>query len=375
MHPRPFIFPIFSHIFCTFVTLKKKDMSEKLRIGITQGDSNGVGYEVIIKTLADVRLLEFCVPVVYGSTKIMSYYRKLLNADPINYNSITVAGEFNPKLPNVVNCISDDLRVEPGKSTLDAAQEALRSLQTAVGDLKRNKIDVLVTAPFNKQTIHGTGFSFPGHTEYLAQTFDGKDYIMLLISDVMRVGVITGHIPLADVPNALSKNCIVRKLRILNGTLQRDFGVHKPRIAVLGLNPHASDGGLLGSEEEDIIIPAIMEAEKQGILAFGPYASDGFFGSAAFKRFDAVMAMYHDQGLVPFKAISFNTGVNYTAGLSVIRTSPAHGVGYDIVKDGTASPDSLRAAIYAACDIWRNRKEYDRITADPLKVVDVEKLQ
>ncbi|MDR0668161.1 MAG: 4-hydroxythreonine-4-phosphate dehydrogenase PdxA [Prevotellaceae bacterium] len=349
-------------------------MSEKLRVGITQGDSNGVGYEVIIKTLADVRLLDFCIPVVYGATKVLSYYRKLLNADPINYNSISIAGEFNPKQVNVVNCISDDLRVEPGKSTLEAAQEALRALQTAVGDLKRGKIDVLVTAPFNKQTIHGTGFSFPGHTEYLAQTFNGKDCIMLFISDVLRVGVITGHIPLADVSKNLSKECIIRKLEILNASLQRDFGVHKPRIAVLGLNPHASDGGLLGKEEDDIIIPAIMEAEKQGILAFGPYASDGFFGAAAFKRFDAVMAMYHDQGLVPFKAISFNTGVNYTAGLPIVRTSPAHGVGYDIVKDCTASPDSLRAAIYAACDIWRHRKEYDRTTANPLPPVDFDAL-
>jgi 4-hydroxythreonine-4-phosphate dehydrogenase len=349
-------------------------MIEKIRIGITQGDSNGVGYEVIIKTLSDVRLLDFCIPVVYGSAKVLSYYRKLLSADPITYNSINLTGDFNPKIVNVVNCISEDMRIEPGKSTLEAAQEAFRALQTATADLKRGIIDVLVTAPFNKQTMQGAGFAFPGHSEFLAKTFDSKDHLMLLISDVMRVGVATGHIPLMDVPKALTRECIVRKLRILNASLQRDFGVHKPRIAVLGLNPHAGDGGLLGKEEDEIIIPAIMDAVKQGVLAFGPYAADGFFGVASYQRFDAILAMYHDQGLSPFKALSFHSGVNYTAGLPIVRTSPAHGVGYDIVREGTALPDSFREAIYAACDILRHRREYERITANPVKAVDVDKL-
>lgn len=350
-------------------------MSEKIRIGITQGDSNGIGYEIIIKTLVDARLLDFCVPVVYGSTKAMSYYRKLLNADPLTYNSITITGDINPKVVNIVNCISEDLRVEPGKSTPEAAQAALRALQTAVADLKRGKIQALVTAPFNKQNMQqSAGFNFPGHTEFLAKSFDAQEHLMILLSDVMRVGIVTGHIPLAKVPESLSKELILKKIQLLNHSLRRDFGVTRPRIAVLGLNPHAGDGGILGKEEEEIISPAVAEAEKQGILAFGPYAADGFFGAASFRRFDAVLAMYHDQGLAPFKALSFHAGVNFTAGLKVVRTAPAHGTGYDIVKAGTALPDSFRESIYAACDILRHRKEFDRLTANPLKPLNVEKL-
>jgi len=349
-------------------------MNEKIRIGITQGDSNGVGYEVIIKTLSDPRMLEFCVPVVYGSVKVLSFYRKLLNIEQFSYNSINLTGDFNPKLVNIVNCVSDDLRVEPGKSTPEAAQAAFRALQTAVADLKRGKIDLLVTAPFNKLTMNDAGFSFPGHTEFLAKTFDAKESLMLLCSDVTRVGIATGHIPLAEVPQRLNKDCIVRHLHILNHSMQRDFAIHKPRIAVLGVNPHAGDGSLLGKEEEEIITPAIFEAQKDGILAFGPYPADGFFGVAAYQRFDAVLAMYHDQGLIPFKALSFQSGVNFSAGLDIVRTSPVHGTGYDIVKAGTAIPDSFREAVYMACDIYRNRKRYDENIADPLKTVDVEKL-
>jgi len=349
-------------------------MSEKIRVGITQGDSNGVGYEVIIKTLADARLLDFCVPVVYGSTKVMSYYRKLLNADQFGYNGIGITGEINSKMINVVNCVSEDLRVEPGKSTPEAAQAAFRALQTAVADIKRKKIDVLVTAPFNKLTMQGAGFTFPGHTEFLAKSFEAKEHLMLLISDVLRVGVATGHIPLSEVAQSLNTDYILKNIRILNHSMQRDFGIHKPRIAVLGVNPHAGDGGLLGKEEETIILPAITEAQKEGILAFGPYPSDGFFGAATYKRFDAILAMYHDQGLAPFKALSFHSGVNFTAGLDIVRTSPAHGVGYDITKAGTAMPDSFREAIYAACDIFRCRKRYDESIANPLKSVDVDKL-
>ena len=350
-------------------------MNEKIRIGITQGDSNGIGYEIIIKTLADVRLLDICVPVVYGSTKAMSYYRKLLNADPITYSSITITGDINPKTVNIVNCVSEDLRVEPGKSTPEAAQAALRALQTATADLKRGKIQALVTAPFNKQNMQqSAGFNFPGHTEFLAKSFDAQEHLMILLSDVMRVGIVTGHIPLAKVPDSLNKELILKKIHLLNHSLHRDFGINRPRIAVLGLNPHAGDGGILGREEEDIISPAVADAEKQGILAFGPYAADGFFGAASFRRFNAVLAMYHDQGLAPFKALSFHAGVNFTAGLNVVRTAPAHGTGYDIVKAGTASPDSFRESIYAACDILRHRKEYDQLTAKPLKPLNVEKL-
>jgi 4-hydroxythreonine-4-phosphate dehydrogenase len=351
-------------------------MNEKIRVGITQGDSNGIGYEVIIKTLADPRLLDFCVPVVYGSTKVLSYYRKLLNTEPITYSSLTLTGDINPKTVNIINCISEELRVEPGKATPEAAQAALRALQTAVADLKRGKIQALVTAPFNKQNMQqGAGFTFAGHTEFLAKTFDSPEHLMILLSDVMRVGIATGHIPLSEVAATLTTELILKKLQILHQSLRRDFGITRPRIAVLGLNPHAGDGGVLGKEEETTILPAVSEAEKQGILAFGPYPCDGFFGAASYRRFDAVLAMYHDQGLAPFKALSFHTGVNFTAGLNIVRTAPAHGTGYDIARSGTASHESLREAIYAACDILRHRREYDELTANPLKPVDVEKLK
>ena len=363
----------FSYL-CPLKNITQSVMNEKIRVGITQGDSNGVGYEVIIKTLADPRILEWCVPVIYGSVKVLSFYRKLLNIEQFSYNSINLTGDFNPKVVNVVNCVAEDLHVDPGKSTTEAAQAAFRALQTAVADLKRGKIDLLVTAPFNKFTMHEVGFSYAGHTEFLAKTFDAKEHLMILCSDVMRVGIATGHIPLSEVPQKLNKDCIIRQLHILNRSLQRDFAIHKPRIAVLGVNPHAGDGGVLGKEEDEIITPAIFEAQKNGILAFGPYPADGFFGVAAYQRFDAVLAMYHDQGLVPFKALSFQSGVNYSAGLDIVRTSPAHGTGYDIVKSGTAIPDSFREAIYTACDIYRNRKRYDENTANPLKTVDVEKL-
>jgi 4-hydroxythreonine-4-phosphate dehydrogenase len=350
-------------------------MGEKIRVGITQGDSNGVGYEIIIKTLMDTRILEFCTPVVYGSSKAIGYYRKLLGIEQLGYQAVNAAGDLNPKTINVVNCVPDDLRIEPGRSTPEAAQAALLSLQTAVADIKQNKIDVLVTAPFNKQTMNNkAGFSFPGHTEFLAQSFDATEHLMLLLSDVMRIGVATGHIPLAEVPGALHTECILKKLQLLHQTLQRDFCISRPRIAVLGLNPHAGDGGLLGREEDDIISPAVAEAEKAGILAFGPYAADGFFGAASFQRFDAILAMYHDQGLSPFKALSFHSGVNYTAGLDIVRTSPVHGTGYDIVKTGAASPDSFREAIYAACNIFRCRKEYARLRQNPLKPIDPDQL-
>jgi 4-hydroxythreonine-4-phosphate dehydrogenase len=348
---------------------------QKIRVGITQGDINGIGYEIILKTLSDNRINELCTPVIYGSSRIASYYRKLLpSIENFNLNSINNASEAHAKRINIINCVSEDLKVEPGKPTEEAAQAALRSLEKAVADIKAGKIDVLLTAPFNKHTMQSHKFNFPGHTEYLSSAFGVKDSLMLLISDTMKIGVVTGHIPLAEVPKKLSMESILDKLQLLNHTLIHDFSIRRPRIAVLGLNPHAGDGGLLGREEEDSISSAITEANKKNILVFGPYSADGFFGAALYRRFDAVLAMYHDQGLAPFKALAFDSGVNYTAGLPYVRTSPAHGVGYDIAGTDKASPDSFRAALYAACDIFNNRKLYTELTADPLQPVNIDKL-
>ena len=244
---------------------------------------------------------------------------------------------------------------------------ALRALEAAVSDLKAGKIDVMLTSPFNKHTMQSDKFNFPGHTEYLSSVFDTKNHLMLLISEAMKIGVVTGHVPLSEVPTALSKAHILEKLELLNQTLKNDFVIRRPRIAVLGLNPHAGDSGLLGKEEETILSPVIAEANKKNILAFGPYPADGFFGAASYRRFDAILAMYHDQGLVPFKALSFDSGVNYTAGLPFVRTSPAHGVGYDIAGANKASPDSFRTALFTACDIFNNRKQYAELRANAIK--------
>jgi 4-hydroxythreonine-4-phosphate dehydrogenase len=347
---------------------------QKVRVGITQGDMNGIGYEIILKTLSDSRINEFCVPVIYGSPRTASYYRKLTPAmENFSLNSINNVSDINPKRANIINCVNDDLRVEPGKPTEEAARVALRALEMAVADLKGGKIDVLLTAPFNKHTMQSDKFNFPGHTEYLSSAFGVQNHLMLLLSDAMRIGVVTGHVPLADVPKHLSKAHILDKLELLNRTLICDFMIRKPRIAVLGLNPHAGDCGLLGKEEEDIIIPVIAEANKKNILAFGPYPADGFFGAASYRRFDAILAMYHDQGLAPFKALSFNSGVNYTAGLPFVRTSPAHGVGYDIAGSDKASPDSFRMALFTACDIFNNRKRYAELHANAMKPAHTEK--
>jgi 4-hydroxythreonine-4-phosphate dehydrogenase len=343
-------------------------MSEqKIRVGITHGDINGVGYEIILKTLSDNRINEFCVPVIYGSSRTAAYYRKLIpSMENFSLNSISNASEINLKRVNIVNCVSDDLRVDPGKPTEEAAQAALQALEVAVADLKAGKIDVMLTAPFNKHAMQSDKFNFPGHTEYLAAAFGVKKHLMLLAGDAMKIGVVTGHIPLSEVPAALSKALIMEKLELLNRALKTDFAIRRPRIAVLGLNPHAGDGGLLGKEEGDILTPLIAEANKKNILAFGPYPADGFFGAASYRRFDATLALYHDQGLIPFKALSFESGVNYTAGLPYVRTSPAHGVGYDIVGTGKASPDSFRMALFMACDIFNSRKQYDELQANAI---------
>jgi len=344
---------------------------DQIKVGITQGDINGIGYEIIIKTLIDNRINDFCVPIVYGSAKVAAYHRKALNIENFSLNIIRDAEKAHTKKSNVINCSDDSIRVELGKSSTDAGKAALTALDCAVKDLKEGKIDVLVTGPINKDNIQSEEFDFPGHTEYLTQHFgQNKETLMLMVSDLMKVGVVTGHIPLKQVPEVLSQDLILRKLRVMDKTLLQDFKIRKPKIAVFGLNPHASDGGLMGDEENNIIIPAIQRAKDEDIMAFGPYPADGFFGSDNIKKFDGILAMYHDQGLAPFKAISFDEGINFTAGLDIVRTSPDHGTAYELAGQGMASPKSFRNALFLALDVYRNRKEFQELSSNPLESHD-----
>ncbi len=339
-----------------------------IRVGITQGDINGIGYEIILKLLSDERLLELCTPVVYGSAKIAAFYRKLLEMPQVPFKQIDSAASAIDGANNIINVVGEDVKVEPGVSTETAGAAAFTALERAVADLKAGLIDVLVTAPINKHNIQSDSFAFPGHTEYLeAKLGDGAQALMILGTETLRVALVTTHLPIKEVPAAITKDSILQHLRVFNQSLVSDCALDAPRIAVLALNPHAGEQGLLGKEEEEIIIPAIKEANEQGILAFGPYATDGFFGAGKFDKFDGVLAMYHDQGLAPFKTIAMDAGVNYTAGLPYVRTSPDHGTGYDIAGQGVASPDSLRAAVYAAIDIFRNRQRDAESRRSPLK--------
>ena len=345
-------------------------MEEQLiRVGITHGDINGIGYEVILKTLSDTRIAELCTPIIYGSSKVAAYHRKALELPAINLNTITDAVEAGENRVNIINCVDDEVKVELSHSTPVAGIAAYQALEAAVTDLKNGTVDVLVTAPINKHNIQNEEFHFPGHTEYLENSFaySGKKALMILMNKDLRVALVTGHIPLSQISSKITQDDIVAKLRIFNQSLKQDFGIVRPRIAVLSLNPHAGDGGLLGLEEQEVIIPAMQEAEKKGVMSFGPYAADGFFGSQMYEKFDGVLAMYHDQGLAPFKTLAMEDGVNYTAGLSIVRTSPAHGTAYDIAGKNVASEDSFRQALYAALDIYRNRMRYQEANANPLR--------
>ena len=343
--------------------------NRKLTVGITQGDGNGIGYEVIIKAFSDERILEMCTPVIYGSSKIFGFYRKQIhNIEQINTNVVNSARDAHQKRVNIVNCLPDNVYVEPGQPTADSAKAAMVSLEKAVEEIKNGYIDVLITAPINKKSMDNAGFGFPGHTEYLEKVFGADEVAMIMVSDSLKVGVATGHIPLKDVPSKLSIDLILKKLRIMNLSLKRDFGIVAPKIAVLGLNPHCGDGGLLGDEEQSIILPAVDMAKKEGILAFGPYSADGYFGLSNYRRFDATLAMYHDQGLAPFKAIAFESGVNFTAGLPVVRTSPDHGTAFEMAGRDLANPLSMMSAIYAAIDIYHHRAAYDKLQAGKMNV-------
>ena len=343
-------------------------IGERLKVGITHGDFNGIGYEVIMKMLEDNRLLELCTPVVYGSAKIAQYYRKTLELQGPTFVQIQDASQAKDDQCNIVNVIGQEAHIAPGEDSREAGQGAFAALERAAADLREGKIDLLLTAPINKHNIHSEEFNFPGHTEYLESSLgDGSKALMILCNDRLRVALVSTHLPVSRVAEAVTKENILEKLRIFNASLTKDFAVVKPRIAVLALNPHAGDGGLLGDEEKEIIIPAIEEARAERIHAFGPYAADGFFGNGLYDKFDGVLAMYHDQGLAPFKTIAMESGVNFTAGLPVVRTSPDHGTGYDIAGKGMASADSMRAALYMAIDIFRNRRRHGEMTANPLR--------
>lgn len=341
-------------------------MSKKIRVGVSVGDINGVGMEVIIKTFMDNRMMDVCTPIVYGSAHLASTHRKALGINDFSFHQIKNIKDINHKKANLLECWKEEIDVSIGQSTENGGKYAFVSLEQASKDLFDGKIDALVTAPINKDNIQSEEFSFPGHTEYLSDKFDGES-IMLMISDNIKIGVATNHIPISKVANTLSADNIFSKLKILNKSLIQDFCITNPRIAVLGLNPHAGDNGLIGKEEENIIVPAINNAKSVGVNAFGPYPADGFFGSANYKKFDAILAMYHDQGLIPFKSLSFGDGTNFTAGLNVIRTSPDHGVAYDIAGQNKGEESSFRQAIYNACDIHKNRTLSEEINENPLK--------
>lgn len=340
----------------------------RFRIGITIGDINGIGVEVIIKTFLDNRMLQVCTPVIYGSSKTISYHRKLLNINEFNYTTIRGIREMNHRKINLINCWEEEAKIDMGKPSPAAGTYALKSLKAACRDLQEKNIDAVVTAPINKHSMPRDEFPFSGHTEFFASKFNAADYVMILVSENLRVAFVTGHIPLSEVSKHLTKEKIVSRIILVHQSLKRDFSIRKPRIAVLGLNPHAGDNGLIGKEEIEIISPAIREAADANMLVHGPFSPDGFFGSAAYLKYDAVIAMYHDQGLTGFKAISFSSGVNYTAGLPVVRTSPDHGTAYDIAGKNTASEESFRNAVYVACDVLKNRMEYAEVNANPLKI-------
>lgn len=330
-------------------------MNNKIKVGITHGDINGISYEVILKTLEDSRITELCTPIIYGSPKVAAYYRKVLNLN-INLNLINNASEAQEKRANIINCNKEEIKVEVGVSTPQAGEAAFNALEMATKALKNGEIDVLVTAPINKNNIQSNNFNFPGHTEYLENIFGEKaDALMILANDSLRIAVATGHVPVSKISSCLTQELILNKIKQFNKSLIEDFGIFKPRIAVLGLNPHAGDNGVIGNEDEEIIRPAVKQALDDQIICFGPLPADGFFGSNGQAQYDGILAMYHDQGLIPFKTIAMDNGVNFTAGLSVIRTSPDHGTAYDLAGKNMASENSFRQALFMALDVYKNR--------------------
>lgn len=347
--------------------MKDNMKQQKIRVGITHGDINGVGYEVIFKTFSDPAMLELCTPIIYGSPKTATYHRKALDIQT-NFTIIPNASEADPDKLNLVTCFDEELKIDFGTSTPESGQAAFRALERAVEEYRSGMFDVLVTAPINKYNVQNEQFHFAGHTEYLQERVgEGQEALMILVNSLMRVALVTTHVPVKDVASAITTEAIKQKIRIFHQALHGDFRISKPRIAVLALNPHAGEAGLLGSEEKEIIMPAISAMVEEGFQCFGPYSADGFFGAGMYTHFDGVLAMYHDQGLAPFKALSMSDGVNYTAGLPLVRTSPDHGTAYDLAGTGKADESSFRQAVYTAIDIWRNRQMEVEAHANPLR--------
>ena len=342
--------------------------NKKCRVGITIGDTNGIGIEVTLKAVGVPEMMDMCTPVIYGSSKVVSYHRNACNLTGFQINYTKSAEHLKENMPNLVECIDQEIKVELGQPSKQAGLASFIALEAAVRDLKAGLIDVLVTAPISKENIQSEQFHFPGHTEYLESAAgEGEKALMLMCTENLRIALVTAHLPLSQVSAALTIDGIREKLRQLNTSLKRDFNIDGPRIAVLSLNPHAGENGILGNEERDIIQPAIQQSlEEDGVQCFGPYAADGFFGARHYRRFDGVLAMYHDQGLTPFKTIAMDEGVNFTAGLPIVRTSPDHGTGYDIAGQGIANESSMRHAIYTAIDVLRNRIRYDESIQNPL---------
>ncbi|PPK96491.1 MULTISPECIES: 4-hydroxythreonine-4-phosphate dehydrogenase PdxA [Nonlabens] len=338
---------------------------ENIKVGITIGDPNGIGGEVILKAFEDSRMLEMFTPVVFASTKLLSYYVKTFNLK-VKIHGITSLNDVVPGKLNVFRLIKEPFKVNWGEVSPEAGEIAVRSLEAATAALKNKDIDVLVTAPINKESIHSDKFKFPGHTDYLNQELEGES-LMFMVSNELRVGLLTDHVPVKDVPASINAKVIKTKIGTIKESLKKDFGISRPKIAVLGINPHVGDNGVIGTEDQDTLIPALEQLREDGNIIFGPYAADSFFGNKKYKEFDAILASYHDQGLIPFKTIAFGSGVNFTAGLSHVRTSPDHGTGFDIAGKGEANPDSFIAAINYAIEIYRKRKEYDILNKNPLK--------
>jgi len=345
----------------------------KPKLGITIGDINGIGPEVIIKALNNSMLFNECTPIIYGSSKVMGYHKNIVKDPDFHFNNISRTDRASSGKVSLINCWQEAVKINIGEATEDSGKCAHIALDRAVGDLNKGFIDALVTAPINKKAMKMADFPYLGHTEYIAKSTDllGQE-LMMLISDELKVGLVSSHIPLKKANEKVSKERIKNCITILNDTLVQDFGIEKPTIAILGLNPHAGDDGEIGKEEVEIIKPAIIELKNEGTLVSGPYSADGFFGSSNYRKFDAVLAMYHDQGLIPFKALSFGSGVNFTAGLPIIRTSPDHGTGYEIAGKNIADESSMRRAIFAAIDIWRSRNEYDEMHKSIVDKVEIE---
>tara|TARA_R110002049_G_scaffold207188_2_gene377677 strand:- start:603 stop:1655 length:1053 start_codon:yes stop_codon:yes gene_type:complete len=339
--------------------------AENIIVGISVGDLNGIGGEIILKTFEDSRMLEFCTPVVFASVKTMAFFKNHFNSE-INFNVINDIKQLVSGKMNVLNCWNEPVQIDFGKEDLKIGEYAIKSLEAATKALKENDIDVLVTGPINKHNIQSEKFKFPGHTDYLAQELEG-DSLMFMVTNTLRVGLLTDHVPVKDVANHITSELIQKKINTVYKSLQQDFGIQRPKIAVLGINPHTGDNGVIGNEDDTVLRPTLQKIKETGKLVYGPYAADSFFGSNNYKNFDAIIASYHDQGLIPFKTLSFGQGVNYTAGLNKVRTSPDHGTAYEIAGQGIADENSFKEAVFAAIEIFKNRSEYEELTSNPLK--------